>query len=143
MRDELRAVGERFEIPGRFRDAQPFGRGHIHETFVASWEHGGAAVRYLHQRINRRVFPDPARVVDNLTRVTAHLRAALSGTNSLPIVLTGTEDLVGMALPEASAALRRLVQRQANPMRSSAVPAHQRRDAAAALAARLLRQCMA
>ena len=74
----LRAVGERFQIPGRFRDAQPLGRGHIHETFVASWEHGGAAVRYVHQRINRRVFPDPTRVMDNLARVTAHLRAALA-----------------------------------------------------------------
>src|SRR5262245_50127291 len=74
----LRAVGERFEIPGRFRDAQPLGRGHIHETFAASWEHGGAAVRYVHQRINRRVFPDPDRVMDNLARVTAHLRAALA-----------------------------------------------------------------
>jgi Ser/Thr protein kinase RdoA (MazF antagonist) len=78
MRDELRAVGERFEIPGRFRDAQPLGRGHIHETFVASWEQGGAALRYVHQRINRRVFPDPARVMENLARVTTHLRAALA-----------------------------------------------------------------
>src|SRR5262245_17313393 len=78
MTDELRAVGARFEIPGRFLGAQPLGHGHIHQTYVASWEHGGAAVRYVHQRINRRVFPDPARVMDNLARVTAHLRAALA-----------------------------------------------------------------
>ncbi|HEY8154764.1 MAG TPA: phosphotransferase [Myxococcota bacterium] len=78
MTDELRAVGERFAIPGRFRDAQPLGRGHIHETFVASWESGGAAVRYVHQRISTRVFPDPVRVMDNVARVTAHLRAALA-----------------------------------------------------------------
>ena len=57
MTDELRAVGERFEIPGRFLDAQPLGRGHIHETFVASWQRGGERVRYVHQRINTRVFP--------------------------------------------------------------------------------------
>ncbi len=78
MTDELRAVGERFAIPGRFRDALPLGRGHIHETFVATWEGGGAAVRYVHQRISTRVFPDPALVMGNLARVTAHLRAALA-----------------------------------------------------------------
>jgi Ser/Thr protein kinase RdoA (MazF antagonist) len=78
MTDELRAVGERFAIPGRFREAQPLGRGHIHETFVASWEQGGAPVRYVHQRISTRVFPDPARVMGNIARVTAHLRAALA-----------------------------------------------------------------
>jgi 4-hydroxybenzoyl-CoA reductase subunit beta len=69
------------------------------------------------------------------------LRVALSGTNSLPVLLAGTGELAGLAVDAAAAALRRLVQKQANPMRSSAVPAHQRRDAAAALAVRLLRQC--
>ena len=78
MTDELRAVGERFAIPGRFRDALPLGRGHIHETFVASWERGGDRVRYVHQRISTRVFPDPALLMGNLARVTAHLRAALA-----------------------------------------------------------------
>jgi len=78
MTDELRAVGERFAIPGRFRDAQALGHGHIHETFVASWERGGDRVRYVHQRISTRVFPDPPLVMDNLARVTAHLRAALA-----------------------------------------------------------------
>jgi hypothetical protein len=78
MTDELRAVGERFAIPGRFRDAQPLGHGHIHETFVASLERGGDRVRYVHQRISTRVFPDPTLVMDNLARVTAHLRADLA-----------------------------------------------------------------
>ena len=78
MTDELRAVGERFAIPGRFRDAQPLGRGHIHETFVASWQQGGDRVRYVHQRISTRVFPDPVLLMGNLVRVTAHLRAALA-----------------------------------------------------------------
>jgi Ser/Thr protein kinase RdoA (MazF antagonist) len=78
MTDQLRAVGERFAIPGRFRDAQPLGHGHIHETFVASWEQDEGRVRYVHQRISTRVFPDPALVMNNLARVTAHLRAALA-----------------------------------------------------------------
>jgi aminoglycoside phosphotransferase (APT) family kinase protein len=78
MTDELRAVGERFAIAGRCVDAQPLGRGHIHETFVSSWERGGARVAYVHQRINTRVFSDPAVVMQNIVRVTTHLRAALA-----------------------------------------------------------------
>ena len=78
MTDELRAVGERFAIPGRFRDAQSLGHGHIHESFVATWERGGDRVRYVHQRISTRVFPDPVQVMGNIARVTAHLRAALA-----------------------------------------------------------------
>ena len=78
MTDELRDVGERFAIAGRFADARPLGRGHIHETFVSSWERGGARVRYVHQRINTRVFSDPALVMQNIVRVTTHLRAALA-----------------------------------------------------------------
>jgi Ser/Thr protein kinase RdoA (MazF antagonist) len=35
-------------------------------------------VRYIHQRINHDVFKDPAQVMDNLQRVTAHLRSKLS-----------------------------------------------------------------
>jgi Ser/Thr protein kinase RdoA (MazF antagonist) len=78
MTDELRAVGERFQIPGRFHDALPLGRGHIHETFAASWQRGGERVRYVHQRINTGVFRDPAALMGNLARVTAHVRAALA-----------------------------------------------------------------
>jgi len=78
MTDELRAVGERFAIAGRFEAALPLGRGHIHETFVASWESGGERVRYVHQRFSTRVFSDPALVMENIARVTAHLRAALA-----------------------------------------------------------------
>ncbi len=78
MTDELRAVGERFAIAGRFEDARPLGRGHIHETFIASWEHAGERVRYVHQRFSTRVFSDPAVVMGNIARVTAHLRAGLA-----------------------------------------------------------------
>jgi Ser/Thr protein kinase RdoA (MazF antagonist) len=78
MSDELRAVGERFAIDGRFEAAQPFGHGHIHETYVSSWLHGGARTRYVHQNLDTGIFRDPAGVMDNIARVTAHLREALA-----------------------------------------------------------------
>jgi len=66
------------------------------------------------------------------------LRAALTGTNSRPFVLAGTEDLVGREPGEAAALLVKLVQKQAAPMRTTLAAADYRRQAAAIAARRLL-----
>ena len=68
----------------------------------------------------------------------AHLRVALTGTNSRP-VLVNTDALVGEN-PDAAAGagLTKLVQKQAGPMRTTVTAADYRRQAAAALARRLL-----
>jgi 4-hydroxybenzoyl-CoA reductase subunit beta len=69
------------------------------------------------------------------------LRVALAGTNSHPLLLQGTDALVGHAVgDELVQALGKLVQQQAAPMRSSATPANHRRQVAVALVQRLLRE---
>jgi 4-hydroxybenzoyl-CoA reductase subunit beta len=71
----------------------------------------------------------------------ASLRIAVSGTNSMPLLLEGTNALAGSAVDDASCrTLRQLVQKQVQPMRSTVTPPQYRREAAAALAERLLRQ---
>jgi 4-hydroxybenzoyl-CoA reductase subunit beta len=65
-----------------------------------------------------------------------HLRVALTGTNSRPFVLSGTDAFVGGKPDEAG--LAKLVQKQAGPMRTTVTAADYRRQAAAALARRLL-----
>jgi Ser/Thr protein kinase RdoA (MazF antagonist) len=75
--DRLRAVGGAFAIEGAFQGAEGFGSGHIHDTFLASWVQGGRTIRYVHQRLNTRVFRDPVRLMENFARVTAHLHGAL------------------------------------------------------------------
>lgn len=69
----------------------------------------------------------------------ARLRVALTGTNSNPVLIAGTAALEGREAGEAlGAALAKLVQKQAGPMRTTITPADYRRQAAAAVAARLL-----
>jgi 4-hydroxybenzoyl-CoA reductase subunit beta len=66
------------------------------------------------------------------------LRIALTGTNSRPFVLAGTDALVGRALDDkALLEIERLVQKQVQPMRTTMVSAQYRRLAAAGLARRL------
>ncbi len=68
----------------------------------------------------------------------AHLRVALTGTNSRGFVLAGTEDWIGKEPAEAAAPLMKLVQKQAAPMRTTLAAADYRRQAAAIAARRLL-----
>ncbi len=70
---DLRAVGELFAIPGAFVRGAPHGGGHIHDTFAVTWRERGRDRRYVHQRLNERVFPDVPALMDNVGRITRHL----------------------------------------------------------------------
>jgi 4-hydroxybenzoyl-CoA reductase subunit beta len=71
----------------------------------------------------------------------AVLRIALTGTNSQPLLLQGTEALLGRPLDDAGlAALGKLVQKQVSPMRTTVTQSNYRRLVAAVLAQRLLRE---
>lgn len=65
-----------FELGGRPVSAVAFGSGHINDTFALTVEKpaSDAFVRFVLQRINPHVFPDPLAVMDNIVRVTRHLR---------------------------------------------------------------------
>jgi 4-hydroxybenzoyl-CoA reductase subunit beta len=74
-----------------------------------------------------------------LNGVLTDLRVALTGTNSRPILLEGTEVLCGKVLsPESLSVLGKLVQKQVSPMRSTVTASNYRRQLASVLAQRLL-----
>jgi hypothetical protein len=68
-------VANRFALPVPARAVVPFGTGHINETFLVTTtrdEHERQH-EYVVQRLNRAVFSEPATVIDNIARVSAHL----------------------------------------------------------------------
>ena len=74
----------------------------------------------------------------------AELRVALTGTNARPIVLDGTQQLLGQPVGDESAVvLGKLVGKQVSPMRTTVTSSNHRRLVAAALAQRLLRELAA
>jgi CO/xanthine dehydrogenase FAD-binding subunit len=76
--------------------------------------------------------------------VIAEIGVALSGTNSRPIALHGLDAFVGQRVDDALlAAIAKCVQQQASPMRSTATPSNYRRQVAAVLAQRLVRELAA
>ncbi len=72
------------------------------------------------------------------------LRVALTGTNSQPILLQGTDAICGKPLSsEALTAVGKLVQKQVSPMRSTVTASNYRRQAASLLTQRLLTELVA
>lgn len=75
--EELRPALSGFAIPGTLTKVVVHERGHIHDTFISTWELDGARRRYLHQRMNGEVFQDIEGLMHNIERVTEHLRSKL------------------------------------------------------------------
>ncbi|MEN8180459.1 MAG: aminoglycoside phosphotransferase family protein [Pseudomonadota bacterium] len=64
-----------FNLEGEFIRAEPYGFGHINDTFAAYFRKAnGESHRYLMQRINQFVFRDIEGLMRNIAAVTAHLR---------------------------------------------------------------------
>ncbi len=74
---EMRALGRQFDIAGRPVEIASVTAGHIHDTYLVTYVDSGRRVRYIHQRINQRVFRDPPRLMENIVRVIRHVRAKL------------------------------------------------------------------
>ena len=83
MKYNLQTISSQFQIPGDFVSAQPYGSGHINDTFAVTYQQTTGSVRYLFQRINHHVFKNPVALMENIQRVTAHLRAKLAGQSDL------------------------------------------------------------
>jgi 4-hydroxybenzoyl-CoA reductase subunit beta len=71
----------------------------------------------------------------------AGLRVALTGTNSRPLLVDGTDPLCGGAVDEALlAALGKRIGKQVSPMRTTVTASNHRRQVAIVMAQRLLRE---
>ncbi len=73
----IESIAREFQILGDFISAQPFGTGHINDTYRVIFNQGGTPVSYIFQRINHYVFKDPPALMKNILRVTEHIRTKL------------------------------------------------------------------
>src|SRR5258707_240136 len=82
---QLQDISRQFQIYGEILHAETCKIGHINETYSATYDQGGTRVRYIHQKINTTVFKKPVDLMDNVMRVTGHVRKRLetSGAKDL------------------------------------------------------------
>ena len=71
---DIRGVAAQFELGGQFISADRYGRGHINDTFVVSVAKDDGDVRFILQRINQHVFREPLALMENVWRITEHLK---------------------------------------------------------------------
>lgn len=77
--DRLAAVVSSFAIAGELESAEPYGSGHIHDTYSVRFGNDRGGGHLLLQRINTGIFKNPIAVMENIERVTKHVRWRLRG----------------------------------------------------------------
>ena len=78
-------IAHLFDVPRGEMACEPYGTGNINDTFcltVRPWT--GAVRRYILQRVNRYVFPDPEPMMGNIQRVTHYLRGVIAREGGNP-----------------------------------------------------------
>ncbi len=71
------ALVRHFGLSGRLEQAERTGSGLINDTFLVRTRDGARSQAYIFQRINNQVFREPAALMNNMCRVTDHLRQKL------------------------------------------------------------------
>src|SRR5436190_21360807 len=79
---QLRHISKQFQIYGEILHAELCKIGHINETYTATYDQRGMRVRYVHQKLNQNVSKTPRQVMDNLMRVTTHIRDRLENAHA-------------------------------------------------------------
>lgn len=74
---DLEAIFSRFDTGNDevFVSAEPFGSGHINDTYRIC---SSSQTYYILQRINQKIFTRPVEVMENICRVTEHLKQKIS-----------------------------------------------------------------
>ncbi len=76
--DSLTAAARAFSL-GRFLSAEPWGNGHINDSYRVQYATPDGVVHALLQRINHRIFTNPRALMENVQRVTDHISAKCAG----------------------------------------------------------------
>lgn len=77
LTEETKLAAAHFDVPGTLVAVIPINSGNVNDTSVAHFRTSSAETRVVLQRINHRVFADPAKIVENMLCVTGHIHARL------------------------------------------------------------------
>ena len=74
MAVDIPFIASKFDLRGTVLEALPYGSGHINDTYRMRVNQGGRIIDYILQRINHHIFPNVPALMDNIQRVTTHIR---------------------------------------------------------------------
>ena len=74
----IKEICTHFDISGKYVGCTEIPSGNINSTYKVEFVRDGERKQYILQRINKTVFKEPKRVMDNIIRVTQHIRESIS-----------------------------------------------------------------
>lgn len=74
MKSIREIISENFLLNGTFVSEKPYGNGHINDTRIVEMKEGDSTRFYILQKINKNVFKDPPRLMENYVGVTEFIR---------------------------------------------------------------------
>jgi len=77
---DLGKIAARFTVEGEYIEGRPWGNGHINDTFAIWMRRKDGVRRYILQRINHEIFRNVPALMENVERVTSHIRRKLENT---------------------------------------------------------------
>ena len=84
MNKIISEVGRAFRLEENYSDYEQLTNGNINTTYKVRYlQSDGAEKYYLFQRINTNVFKEPIMVMENIDKVTSHIRAKNPGKTAL------------------------------------------------------------
>ena len=81
----MRPIVHQFDIDGELISIVELRGGHIHDSYVAVIQTAAGPRRFVLQRINTTIFTDVDGLMENIARVTDHLRRRLSDLNAVEL----------------------------------------------------------
>ena len=84
MKYDFAAIAEKFPLNGKFYSCEPYGEGHINETFLLITEEGGKQYKYILQRINSKLFTNVEKLMENICKVTEYSREKIAERGGNP-----------------------------------------------------------
>jgi hypothetical protein len=83
---DVAQVASQFAIQGEWERYEPLGNGLINDTYAVFYNQAGIEVRYVIQRINHHVFKQPELVMENIQRVTQHIKRKLKAAGEADVI---------------------------------------------------------
>lgn len=79
-------IAEKFDLEGELRKSDSHVCGHINDTFILVCEkNNGEEIRYVLQRINSDIFKNPEGLMENIEKVTFHIKNKIIEANGDPL----------------------------------------------------------
>lgn len=84
--EKLREVSGHFQFEGKIVRGEPYGCGHINDTYLLCFSCGAEhPARYILQRINTGIFKDPVNLMRNIAGITEYLSEKTAGCGGDPL----------------------------------------------------------